>query len=495
MTQSQSINAHDAEILTLQYSPVLVESELSKSSPLVLLASAGRDRLVHIFDASDTSSPYCHLQTLDNHSSSVTAMTFTSDGMKFITCGGDKTMVFNGVNGKDVTRLKSVQTSNGTINGLAVDATNKFAVTSGQDKRVNIWSVQTAKHVRAYKEDSWGELYKCDIDPSGMFIATCGFDKIIRILDFFSGEIVAQVGGHSELITCIKFSPDGKYLVSVSGDGCIIQWRLGGMLRDAMKERLLELYANAKRKQEKAVVQNVSSLPSTQQSSHERVVGLSNAVEKPIDEHNVVKAARNRWRSRVKDQGGYELFGKKISMSASCDGFIGVSSHSSEDASSRSRDIGNAKVLNKFTIDFNKTEVSSPMARRTAELASTVEAQDDVRLEDNTTDGDSIVVIDSDAEGENSEKENDGLGKQEVDEVDSYAEDFESDPGQEDNLHRASMNIENLERSASALESWLEDKLKSESVLDSIALSSSLSLPRSENVASHGIHSIDIVMF
>ena len=46
--------------------------------------------------------------------------------------------------------------------------------------------------------------------------------------------------------------PDGKFLITVGGDGCILQWRLGGLLRSAMKERMLELYAVAKRKQEGA---------------------------------------------------------------------------------------------------------------------------------------------------------------------------------------------------------------------------------------------------
>jgi WD40 repeat protein len=77
-------------------------------------------------------------------------------------------MVFNEVSGPAITRLRSVQTPTGTINGLAVEPTNKFAVTSGQDRKLNIWNLLTGKHVRAYKNDAVvGELYKSDVDPSG----------------------------------------------------------------------------------------------------------------------------------------------------------------------------------------------------------------------------------------------------------------------------------------------------------------------------------------
>lgn len=190
-SELKSIQAHSAEVLTLHYSPPLRpvgdgtwtadfldptqenEDRGDDNEPsLVLLASAGRDRLVHIFNASDNN--YTPISTLDSHSSSVTVVKFTPDGKRLLSCGGDRTMVFNSVNGTDITRLKSVQTPHGTINGLAVEATNKFAVTSGQDRRLNIWNLQSGKHMRAYKNDAvTGELYKSDIDPSGINVFLC----------------------------------------------------------------------------------------------------------------------------------------------------------------------------------------------------------------------------------------------------------------------------------------------------------------------------------
>ncbi len=179
MREKLSTTAHAAEILAMSYSPPLVSSDGDKNwsvnieddqrdsldEPMVLLATAGRDRLIHVLNASMQYSP---IDTLDNHSSSVTIVRFTSDGRRLISCGGDKNMVFSSVNGPEIVKLKSVQTPNGSINGLAVEASNKFAVTSGQDKRLNIWNVQSGKHMRAYKSDSiTAELYKSDIDPSG----------------------------------------------------------------------------------------------------------------------------------------------------------------------------------------------------------------------------------------------------------------------------------------------------------------------------------------
>ena len=346
MTQVHVTQAHAAEVLTLAYSPPLrpvgdgtwtvdfIDEETSQSQqlgdkikpkdrPLILLASAGRDRLVHVFDATDEYKP---VNTLDNHSSSVTIVKFTPDGKRLLSCGGDRTMVFNAVNGGDITRLKSVQTPHGTINGLAVEATNKFAVTSGQDRRLNIWNLQSGKHMRAYKNEAvTGELYKSDVDPSGMFVAACAFDKTINVFDFFSGELIAQVGGHSELITSVRFSPDGRYLLSVGGDGCVMMWSLADPLVIAMQDRLLELLTSAQKRQMK-VARSLSSVGgssvngwtsidvhSSQQSTVARMpTGGNHAMDGGNMIGEMVPTSASKWATRVDRQSGYELFGQKV---------------------------------------------------------------------------------------------------------------------------------------------------------------------------------------
>ena len=74
-----------------------------------------------------------------------------------------------------------------------------------------------------------------------MYVAACAFDRTVSLFDFFSGKLLAQVSGHSEIITSVRFSPNGRYLLSVGGDGCIMKWSLGEHLVEGIQERLLEL--------------------------------------------------------------------------------------------------------------------------------------------------------------------------------------------------------------------------------------------------------------
>lgn len=86
------IEAHDAEVLCLEYSRF---SRYSMDGSK-LLASASRDRLIHVFNVDQG---YNFLQTLDDHSSSITAVRFfhqssQSNQIQMVSCGADKSIIF-----------------------------------------------------------------------------------------------------------------------------------------------------------------------------------------------------------------------------------------------------------------------------------------------------------------------------------------------------------------------------------------------------------------
>ena len=207
-----------------------------------LLASGSRDRLIHIFDLEEK---YNLVATLDDHSSSITAVKFAMGGSKLLSCSADKSIVFRSVTQAPesplgIARYHQATAPYGTVFDMDVDATNKYIVTAGQEKRLNIYTIATGKASRSYKvEGDSGELIKVRLDPAGLYAATSSSgiiqnsplvtilaDKAIRLYDFYSGECLTKVAGHSELVTGLAFTRDCKRLISVSGDGCIFVWKL-----------------------------------------------------------------------------------------------------------------------------------------------------------------------------------------------------------------------------------------------------------------------------
>uniref|UniRef100_A0A8B9KVT2 Mitogen-activated protein kinase binding protein 1 n=1 Tax=Astyanax mexicanus TaxID=7994 RepID=A0A8B9KVT2_ASTMX len=237
MEEILNVQAHDSEILCLEYS--------KPETGLRLLATASRDRLIHVLDAERE---YGLLQTLDEHSSSITAVRFAAnDGkIRMISCGADKSIYFRTAQktdeGTTFTRTHHIVRKT-TLYDMDIDPTRNYAAIGCQDRSIRIFNISNGKQKKLYKgsQGEDGTLIKVQMDPSGLYVATSCSDKNISIFDFYSGECVATMFGHSELVTGMKFTNDCKHLISVSGDSCIFVWRLNPELTIKMRQRLSEL--------------------------------------------------------------------------------------------------------------------------------------------------------------------------------------------------------------------------------------------------------------
>ncbi|XP_048710289.1 mitogen-activated protein kinase-binding protein 1 isoform X3 [Caretta caretta] len=236
------VEAHDSEILCLEYS--------KSDTGLKLLASASRDRLIHVLDAGRE---YSLQQTLDEHSSSITAVKFAAnDGkVRMISCGADKSVYFRTAqktgDGVRFTRTHHVVRKT-TLYDMDVDPSWKYAAIGCQDRNIRIFNISSGKQKKLYKgsQGEDGTLIKVQTDPSGLYIATSCSDKNLSIFDFYSGECVATMYGHSEIVTGMKFSNDCKHLISVSGDSCIFIWRLSSEMTISMRQRLADMKQRGK---------------------------------------------------------------------------------------------------------------------------------------------------------------------------------------------------------------------------------------------------------
>lgn len=235
--ETAKIEAHESEVLCVEFSP--------RESGHKLLASAGRDRLIHIFNVQNN---FSFVQTLDDHSASITSLKFNmseSDELQLLSCGADKSIIFR--TAQQNPDLQFVRTTNyvgkTTFYDMDIDISRKHAATACQDRNVRIYDVITGKQTKCYKGTSGddGTLVKITLDSSGSYAATSCSDKSVCITEFDTGECVASMSGHSEVVTGIKFTADCKNLVSVCGDGCIFVWKIPSTYTQNMIEKLQAL--------------------------------------------------------------------------------------------------------------------------------------------------------------------------------------------------------------------------------------------------------------
>lgn len=238
------IEAHDAEVLCIEYSPQLPNGKY-------LMASASRDRLILVFDVSQQ---YSFIQILPDHSSSVTSIKFVLDhdrrALQLISCGADKSVIFRKY------RLPSVEDEGDenvvhfqrehhvagktTLYDMDIDQDKRCVLTACQDRALRVYSAENGKSVQTFDGSlgNEGTLIKISVDPANLFVATSCTDKSMHIFKMASGECMTATNGHSELITGLKFSFNGRHLISVSGDGCIFIWKLPFEMANSISARL-----------------------------------------------------------------------------------------------------------------------------------------------------------------------------------------------------------------------------------------------------------------
>lgn len=240
MREAYKIEAHDSEVLCLEYSKpdsgvhtvhsACGNCSLIQSFPgYELLASASRDRLIQIFDVKND---YDCLQTLDDHSSSITALRFaTLNGARqfgLISCGVDKAVILRTIQystegGPKFLLNDQILSKGGVVYDMDVDTNSQSIITANQDRQLRFYGIKSRKLEKTIKGAATdeGALIKLDLHDSGRFIATSCSDKNLAIIDAISGDCWAAFSGHSEIVTGLKFDKHDSSLISVSGDGYV----------------------------------------------------------------------------------------------------------------------------------------------------------------------------------------------------------------------------------------------------------------------------------
>uniref|UniRef100_A0A914GS67 Mitogen-activated protein kinase-binding protein 1 n=1 Tax=Globodera rostochiensis TaxID=31243 RepID=A0A914GS67_GLORO len=255
MPKLVELEVHEGEVLCLEY---CVPS--SATNGLHLLASGSRDRLIHVFNVDQQ---YTHLLTIDDHSSSISALRFNfsqSNLFQLVTFGTDKLVVVRELmltNAKSSSaanssssqpssiqlstrRLSQIVSNNGP-NCMTVTRDGNVLV-GCQDRQLRMYS-EAGKLLKTVKGTvcEEGTITKFCLDHSESFAATICSDRFVYIMDLSNGECVAVLNGQSDSVTGISFSSDCKRLLLVSYSGCVLVWRLSLNLTRRMRAKLAQL--------------------------------------------------------------------------------------------------------------------------------------------------------------------------------------------------------------------------------------------------------------
>jgi len=212
------------------------------------------------------------LMVLSGHNKDVISVAFSQDGKYLATGSVDTTVRLWDVNSGDLIRVLAGHSAE--VGGLAFSSDSKFLLTSSEDGVLIIWDVETGELLRdlpdftvyrpnfspdgiqvaastfnglqvwMYTPDS-AELFSLEesqtiltipdggsgiFSPDGKWLAAPSFGvasgNAIKVWDVTTGQELLTLIGHTDWLSGMAFSPDGKRLASTSLDGTIRIWSL-----------------------------------------------------------------------------------------------------------------------------------------------------------------------------------------------------------------------------------------------------------------------------
>jgi len=163
------------------------------------------------------------VKTLKEHHQRVTQIRFSKDGTDFVSASLDGSVIL-----WDSARVTSRQRfmAQTFFNGADLHNETGILVTVSSDKRIVFWDGFNANVIRELEGSINGMPTSVDIAPDGRLFVTGGDDRLVKVWDFETGDIVAVGKGHCGNIKKAVFAPNQSIIVSVGEEGGIYIWKL-----------------------------------------------------------------------------------------------------------------------------------------------------------------------------------------------------------------------------------------------------------------------------
>ena len=120
---------------------------------------------------------------------------------------------------RDVPPLRAILTGH----TAAFSPDGKRVVTASRDKTARVWDAASGQPVATLRGHT-DMVNSAAFSPDGQRVVTASEDKTARVWDAASGQLLASLQGHTSGVSSAAFSPDGKRIVTASRDKTARVW-------------------------------------------------------------------------------------------------------------------------------------------------------------------------------------------------------------------------------------------------------------------------------
>jgi len=113
----------------------------------------------------------------------------------------------------------------GVPTSVALSSDGVLMAAGAQDGTITLWRGDASPRTLARQQ---GQVNGLAFSPDGHYLASAGFDDLVRVYDLTGQTPPVVLRGHTDAVQDVAFSPDGRYLASAGFDGMRLwDWRRG----------------------------------------------------------------------------------------------------------------------------------------------------------------------------------------------------------------------------------------------------------------------------
>ncbi|MCL5037038.1 MAG: WD40 repeat domain-containing protein [Chloroflexi bacterium] len=165
-----------------------------------------------------------YYMALKGHTDALNSLEFSPDGKRLLSSAIDETAIIWDVDTGKI--FKELFAPPLTVRAAVVFPGGETVISGGSDGLIRFYNISTGEEISFIPQTSG--VSALAVSPDGRTFA-CGLkDGTLLIYDAATRKIFVDFRAHGDIITAVKYSPDGKYIATAGADEQAKIWKLDG---------------------------------------------------------------------------------------------------------------------------------------------------------------------------------------------------------------------------------------------------------------------------